>query len=171
MKNTEISVKNLYIGEIRCFNTALNLTYIPEKDQKGYAFLVDVNGVYINPFNPLEGLPVYSRTCYSSYTINGEPHGNKIEIAYGEVKDGKCYVIDYEKPEDIFDKDTVTIKDLEDYMFKADKFFVDRITIGKEGCKPRDLLYRYVQMEKDCAKKMKLDMFLEEEEKTLVKAK
>ena len=168
MRHTKISADKVRIGQVRYFDMERNATEIPE--DKAYAFLVNINGVYINPFSPLEEVPVYDRTNYTNTTLDGESFGTKIVLASGEVKEGFCYVLEKISGKEIFNKDIVTIRDLEDYMFDTNDFFFDRLTVGKDGrWKPREALYRYMQMEDDYIKKMKLDMYLNREEKIKTK--
>ena len=67
MRHTKISADKVRIGQMRYFDIERNGTEIPE--DKAYAFLVKVNGVYINPFNPFEEIPVYDRTKYTNTTL------------------------------------------------------------------------------------------------------
>ena len=162
MKNKEISTDRVRLAQIRYFDVAENASEIPS--EKAYAFLIKVNGVYINPFNPLEEVPVYDRLWYSNTTWEGREFGTKIVLAQGEVQEGKCYILEMEKGKDIFDKKSVTIKDLEDYMFKSDDFFADRLTVGKsKHWKPKELLRRYRQMEDDYIRELKLEEYLKRE--------
>ncbi|MBR2679022.1 MAG: hypothetical protein IKE63_06355 [Bacilli bacterium] len=162
MRHTKISADKVRIGQVRYFDIERNATEIPE--DKAYAFLINVNGVYINPFNPLEELPVYDRERGENYTLDGVPHGTKIKLVNGEVKEGPCYVLEKTDGREIFDKDIVTISDMEDYMFASNNFFVDRMDVAKANrWKPKEMLYRYFQMEEDYIQKMNLDMYLNRE--------
>lgn len=169
MKHTKISADKVRIGQVRYFDTEVNASEIPE--EKAYAFLVDVNGTYINPFNPLEEVPVYDRVNYTNTLSNGETYGTKIVLVNGEVKDGMCYILEKMDGRDIFDKEMVTLNDLKDYMLKSTDFFVDRMEAVNDGrLKPKELAYRYTQMQDDYIKKMKLDMYLNrEDEKVKIK--
>ena len=170
MKHTKISADKVRIGQMRYFDKKGNGTEIPE--EKAYAFLVNVNGVYINPFNPFEEVPVYDRTNYTNTTLDGVSYGTKIVLASGEVKDGPCYVLEKGDGREIFDKEEVTIKDLEDYMFASQDFFFDRMEVAKANrWKPKEMLYRYTQMGDDYIKMMNLDMYLSREEKAIEKVK
>ena len=170
MKHTKISADKVRIGQMRYFDMEGNGTEIPK--EKGYAFLVNINGVYINPFSPFEEIPVYDRGREQNYTLDGEPYGTKIKIASGEVKEGPCYVLEKDDGREIFDKEEVTMKDLEDYMFASQDFFFDRMEVAKANrWKPKEMLYRYTQMSDDYIKLMNLDMYLNEKEKAVVKIK
>lgn len=162
MKHTKISADKVRIGQIRYFDVERNASEIPE--EKAYAFLVNVNGVYINPFNPLEEVPVYDRVNYTNTLSNGESFGTKIKLVNGEVREGMCYILEKMNGRDIFNKDMVTINDMKDYMLKSSDFFVDRMNAVNNGSlKPKELAYRYAQMEDDYIKKMKLDIYLKRE--------
>ncbi len=170
MRHTKISADKVRIGQMRYFDIERNGTEILE--DKAYAFLVKVNGVYINPFNPFEEIPVYDRTKYTNTTLDGESYGTKIELACGEVKEGPCYVLEKLDGRDIFDKEEITISDMEDYMFASQDFFFDRMEVAKNNrWKPKEMLYRYTQMGDDYIKMMNLDMYLSREEKAIEKVK
>lgn len=169
MKHTKISADKVRIGQVRYFDTTVNASEIPE--EKAYAFLVNINGTYVNPFNPLEEVPVYDRVNYTNSLSNGESYGTKIKLVNGEVKDGMCYILEKKDGRDIFDKEMVTLNDMKDYMLKTTDFFVDRMEAVNDGrLKPKELAYRYAQMEDDYIKKMKLDIYLQrEKEKVKIK--
>ena len=49
-------------------------------------------------------------------------------------------------------------------MFASNNFFVDRMDVAKANrWKPKEMLYRYFQMEEDYIQKMNLDMYLNRE--------
>ena len=170
MRNTKIEANRLRLARLRYFDEVANAVEIPSEE--AYAFLVDVHGTYINPFNPFEEVPVYDRTNYTNTTLDGVSYGTKIVLASGEVKDGPCYVLEKNDGREIFDKEEVTIKDLEDYMFASQDFFFDRMEVAKANrWKPKEMLYRYTQMSDDYIKLMHLDMYLNREEKALEKVK
>lgn len=163
MKNIEIKANKVRLAQVRYFDVEENASEIPH--EPAYAFLIKVNGVYINPFNPIEEVPVYERVWYSNTTWEGREFGTKIVLAQGEVQEGKCYILELEMGKKLFDKDMITIKDLEDYMFNSEDFFVDRLEVGKnKPWKPKEMLLRYKQMQSDYIKMLNLEEYLNKEE-------
>lgn len=177
MEHTKISADKVRIGQMRYFDMERNGTEIPE--DKAYAFLVNIGGVYINPFDPLEEIPVYDRGREENYTLDGEPYGTKIKLVSGEVKEGLCYVLEKADGREIFDKEEVTMQDLVNYMLSSKDFFFDRINIDRDGhwnyrnSWNYGYNYRYTPelMRDDRIKRMNLFKYLNRKEKTLVKTK
>lgn len=162
MRNKEISADKVRLAQVRYFDVEANASEIPE--EKGYVFLVNINGTYINPFNPIEEVPVYDRTWYSNTTWAGREFGTKIVLVQGEVQEGICYILEWEKGKDIFDKDVVSLKEIEDYMFESDDFFIDRLEISRDRrWNPKEKLLRYKQIVEDARKGFILDEYLNRE--------
>ncbi len=127
MKKIMIDTKRIKLAKVTYFDTRYNGSAVPSVD--AYAFLVNVNGTYVNPFNVAEELPVYDRVPYSNTTRDGDDFGTKIVLANGEVKDGPCYVIEKVNVEDYYDKKQMSLSMLEDCMLRSNNFFIDRMGI------------------------------------------
>ena len=164
MKDVKVDSSRLRLAQVRYFNKEMNGVSIPS--QSAYAFLVNVNGTYVNIVNPIEELPVYDRVPYTNTTLDGEDYGTKLVLINGEVQDGVCYVLERTKIEDLFDKKEVYISDLEDYIMKSDKFFIDRIDLlrDKIGSQRRKSYYRR-KMVSDLKLLDKFNNYLAEESK------
>lgn len=128
-KNQEISTKNIRAVGLRYFSEEDN--GIELSKNLGYAFLVKVGeDFYINPFNPLEGYPLFERVPYSNVTIYGEEFGSKVSLVCGEEKTGPCYITLADDATQIFKKDTVTVGEVEDLILRSPYYFMDRHDIA-----------------------------------------
>ena len=130
MKDVEVDSSRVRLAQIRYFNKEMNGVSIPK--QRAYAFLISVNGTYVNVFNPIDEMPVFDRVPYSNTTHNGYDFGTKIVLVNGELQEGLCYVLERTKIKDIFAKDKVFIHDLEEYVIESDDFFIDRIDLLRD---------------------------------------
>ena len=159
MRHTNIEASRVRLAQVRYFNAKENASEIPE--EKAYAFLVNVNGTYINPFNPLEEVPVYDRVWYGNVREDGESYGTKIVLVNGEVQEGVCYILESFDVRDIFEKEVISMKDIEDYMFDSDAYFIDRIElIENRKLNPMEKLRRNKKIVEDIEKGMKLKEYL-----------
>ena len=125
----KIQTNRLKLAQLRYFDEKRNATEIPQK--KGYAFLVENNGEYVNILNLENSLPVYGRCLYTNTTMDGEDYGTKIFLVSGEVKSGLCFVMEPVNVSQIFQCSEVSLKDLEQYILNSDLFFIDRLELLK----------------------------------------
>lgn len=160
MRNTSVEADRVRLAKVRYFDEEENAVEIPVEE--AYAFLVNVNGTYINPFNPLEEVPVYERAWYGNYTKDGEAYGTKIILKNGKVQEGMCYVLEKDSAKEIFEQDEISIKDMEEYILSSEKYFIDRLDITKKFG-PREKLLRYRQMTSDVENKLRLEEYLNRE--------
>ena len=124
-----IDPSRLYLAQLKYFDEEHN--GIEVNDIDAYAFLYEINGVYINPFDVFETLPVYKRVPYSNTTRDGEDFGSKIVLKQGESKDGPCYVIGFVEFKDLFGRDEIDEEVLKRFIITSGRFFVDRLSIMK----------------------------------------
>lgn len=165
MKNKGIDISKIKLAQIRYFDAERKGSLIPE--EKAYVFLVDIGGEYINLFNPSEILPVFGRAPYSNITMDGVEFGTKIVLLQGEIQDGPCYIIEKINSDDIFRKDEVTVEEIENYMIKSDRFFVDRIDIFERRKSIMDLGKRK-KIRDDRVKLGKFEDYMRSQEKGYV---
>ena len=123
-KEKLISTDKLRLAKVKYFDVKHNGVEVTGEDP--YVFLLNINNTYINLFDPVENLPVYDRLPYSNTTKSGVDFGSKIVLKQGEERDGLCYVIENTKVKGLFNRDLVSIVDIENYMIHSDKFFIDR---------------------------------------------
>ena len=138
--NKEIDSKRIKLARVKYFDLEKNGVEYRYFDDDPYVFLVNVDGKYVNLFDPSEDMPVYERIPYPNHLPNGDFFGTMIDIVQGEVKEGLCYLID--KPEEyelikLFWKEKIRISDLINYMFNSKLFFIDRKDLLLESSKTR----------------------------------
>ena len=135
IEDRKLKAKNIKLAKIKYFDADYkNGLGGAEVDAPidAYAFLVKINGAYINIFDPTEELPIYDRTNYSNITLDGEDYGSILKLVSGNVESGPCYVIEKLNMEDIFGSErseNLTPAVLKQYMYNSKKFFVDRLNL------------------------------------------
>ncbi len=125
----DIDASRLKLAQIKYFDKAHNGLEVTSMD--AYAFLYEINGNYVNPFNVFEELPVYKRVPYANTTRDGEDFGSKIVHVQGDIKNGPCYVIGFTAVEDLFRNEDLDIEVLKDFIVNSRRFFIDRPEIMK----------------------------------------
>ena len=155
MKNNMIDAKRIRLGKKTYFDVTNNGSVVPSVD--AYAFLINVNGTYVNPFNLAEEVPIFDRLPYSNTTLDGEDYGTKIELAQGDLKSGECYVLEKMDISEYYGKDEMSLGMLEDIIIASNKFFIDRIGLLEEkGGSPRR---KHIARRKILDDKIKLKKF------------
>ncbi len=158
MNNKEIDAKRIRLGKMTYFDTEYNGSAISPIDT--YVFMVDINGTYVNPFNVLEELPVYDRVPYTNTTLDGEDFGTKIVLAQGEVQDGLCVVLERIDFADSLGAEKVSLNDLEKYMMRTSRFFIDRLDLIENNKAYKKGHYRKL-IESDKEKLTRFEKFIE----------
>jgi len=158
MKETKIDAKRIRLGKVTYFDTDYNGSAVPPVD--AYAFLVDVGGTYINPFNLVDELPVYDRVPYTNTTKDGEDFGSKIVLKQGEVQDGPCYVLERINVEDYYGVSDISLSMLEDFIIESNKFFIDRAELLEDNIKNGSLLRKRYAKKKLVEDKKTMEKFI-----------
>lgn len=122
----KIKTKDLSLATLKYYEEGCG---VEVSDNFSYAFLVKVNGVYINPFSQLELYPVFERVPYSNTTLDGEEFGSKLRLLNDIDVTGPCYII---VGTNMFDKEEISIEELENFILKSSNFFRDRFYIAKD---------------------------------------
>ena len=163
MKNNLLDVKKLRLAQVRYFNEERMSSSLPR--QAAYAFLVQLGDAYFNVFNPTENLPVYDRVPYTNVNEFGEEFGNMISLVYGEIKDGPCYILQSLPVDKLFEKDTISFLELENYMINSSLFFVDRIGLIEDSMKKNSIKFSKSLLLKDFERLEQLNCFFEKQGK------
>ena len=133
-ENEKVLVDNLRLVALKYYSKEDSGVEFTEA--LSYSFLVKVReGVYINPFNPLEMYPVFESVPYSNTSLssNWEDYGCKVILVNEIDESGPCYVsYSNEDISKVFEEESVTIGELKEYMFKSKKYFKDRKYLLKE---------------------------------------
>jgi len=160
-KEQEIKVENLSRAALRYYSEKDN--GIECSENLSEVFLVKISeGVYINPFNPLEMYPVFRRAPYANVLMpSGEDYGFKVWLVGGTEQTGPCYVLSSDRTGLIFKREKVTVGELEDYILSSGKYFKDRKGIALERIRKNPIqMLRVIKKDEDAEKKM-LDFFEE----------
>lgn len=132
MISKTIDTKRLKLARIKVYDTKGKGSYhYPEGVETPYVFLYDINGTYVNIFNPLEELPVCERsTAAFCDTKTGEDHGIWMTHVSGELEDGPFYVMNFGNcRSELFSNDEIDLEFLKRYVLRSSKFFFDRLDI------------------------------------------
>lgn len=147
MENKKVDTRRLRLAKIKVFNKEDGGSeFLPKGVEAPYVFLYDVNGTYVNLFNPVEELPICERAPYAICDAKGEDYGTYMWSISGELQDGPFYLMNaHSCKNDIFSDDEITMEHLREYMLRSGRFFYDRADIIKslplkERIKYRDLL-------------------------------
>lgn len=131
----EFNVENLHLAEIRYLS--LENGGVELGESVGYVFLINRDSVYMESISCFSFMPVLKRLPFSNTTRDGEDYDSKMKVVGNEfyLESGPCYVLSNTTAREIFEKDVVSEKELEDYILASEKFFVERRIIAKKRMK------------------------------------
>lgn len=134
--NTNIPVKKIKRAQIRYFECDKNGCEVT--DIEAYTYFINIHGVYVNIFHPLEEFNIYVRTPYGNSTMDGESFGSMLRLVNGREEDGVCFVLD--KDDAYFSgRDYISCEDLEEEIINKEEFIVDRVDIlRKRKCNKKE---------------------------------
>lgn len=160
----EFNVENLHLAEIRYLS--LEDGGVELGDPIGYVFLVkraERDRVYLNPISFDDDYAVFKRMPYSNTTKDGEDYGSKMKIVGNDyyLESGICFVLSDITAREIFEKDVVSMEELEDKILASNKYFVDREFIATERMDKEPFKMRRI-IAKDKKDKEKYIKFFEE---------
>ena len=134
--------KSVWLAELKYYskeNNGIEYNGYP----LSYAFLIDLgDGQFANPFNLTDNLPVFKRTFYSNYTLDGESFGTKVFLANDIDKTGACYVLSKNVTNMGIDGDVISSLEMIDYMFDSGLYFKDRVQFARDRFKGHPLKLR-----------------------------
>lgn len=124
-----LEAEKLRIGKVKYFDVEHNGVEVNDID--AYAFLYKVGDQYVNIFDICEEeRPVFERVPYTNTTLDGEEFGTKLmQVSGDSSKSGPCYILEKETGKDIFNRYSVTMNTIQEYMFRSPRFYVDRLGI------------------------------------------
>lgn len=164
----KIDTKKLNLAKLNYFDKEENGVEV--SDIQAYAFLVELNGDYVNFFNPFgdEKLQVFKRTIYPNVTRDGEEYGNKLKkVSSGDTFDGPCYIIEKIDVTEMLGTDEISDEELGEYVCKSSKFFIDRIELLKKrkANSVRQRIFTNKKIEEDLQEMEKIDEYFDSHEK------
>ena len=148
MQEIMIDSKKIRLGKVSYYSMSHNGSCVPPID--AYVFMVNVNGVYVNPFNEEMNFPVYDRSPYSCTTRDGDDYGNLIQNVQGEDRNGTCIVLERFDVGESFGEKELSLGMLEDYILSSNKFFVDRLNLIQENISDNVILRFLQEKSKKC---------------------
>ncbi len=127
----KIDTKKLKLAKLKYFDEERNGAEV--SDINAYAFLAEVDGKYVNFFEPFsdEELLVFKRSIYPNVTMDGEEYGNKLIQVSGTARDGKCFIIENVDVSKLLGKSEISDEELSDYICRSSMFFIDRVELLK----------------------------------------
>lgn len=128
-RDQKIRTENLRTVGIRYFSKKENGVEVSRNLGFAFLFKIDENH-FVNLFNPISDYPVFIRVPYSNVTNYGEEYGSKMSLVSGEANTGPCYVTISETATELFNKEVVTVGEVEDYILSSPYYFVDRSDIA-----------------------------------------
>lgn len=163
----KIDTKKLNLAKLNYFDKVHG---VEVSDIQAYAFLVELNGDYVNFFNPFgdEKLQVFKRTIYPNVTRDGEEYGNKLEkVSSGDTFDGPCYIIEKIDVTEMLGTDEISDEELGEYVCKSSKFFIDRIELLKKrkANSVRQRIFTKKKIEEDLQEMEKIDEYFDSHKK------
>lgn len=163
----KIDTKKLNLAKLNYFDKVHG---VEVSDIQAYAFLVELNGDYVNFFNPFgdEKLQVFKRTIYPNVTRDGEEYGNQLEkVSSGDTFDGPCYIIEKIDVTEMLGTDEISDEELGEYVCKSSKFFIDRIELLKKrkANSVRQRIFTNKKIEEDLQEMEKIDEYFDSHEK------
>jgi len=131
MKKTKVDTRKLRLAKIKVYDEeGKGSKYMPTGVEAPYVFLYDINGTYVNLFNPAEELPICERAPYAICDEEGEDYATYMWHIAGELKDGPFYLMSSQSCKtDIFSEDEIELDFLKKYMLRSSRFFYDRLEI------------------------------------------
>lgn len=126
--SNKIPVNKLRLGTLKYFDKDVHGVEVSSFE--AYAFLININGCYVNVLDIAEEeMPVFSRICYSNTTSSGDSYGTKLIHESGNMRSGMCYIIEDVDLERMFGDAAVSLEKIEDYVINSDKFFLNRMAL------------------------------------------
>ena len=168
LKVDKIDTRKLWLAKVKYFNAELLAgEKLPLGVSQPYVFLYEIDGKYINLFNPLE--EVFTCQYNNSQFLDeaGNDSGFWVMPVSGEPVNGPYYVMDSRSSRTyIFDEDEIDMDYLKYHILNSDNFFIDRLDIINslpllERVKSKFIL----TMIDDFNKRRRFDSYLKSKEK------
>lgn len=122
----KIDTKNLYLAELKRCDKDRGVELM---DPLSYVFVYQQDDSFYNIITK-EEYPTYKRVPYSNDTADGEDYGTKVKLLNNIDVTGPCYLLTSAKGKELFAKDSVELKEIENYILNSSYFFKDRVDIA-----------------------------------------
>lgn len=162
MIDKEINIDKLKLAKLKYFDKKRMGVEVSEIN--AYAFLVNIDGKYVNVFDEsLSDIPVFDRTFYSNTTSSGIDFGTKLIYLSGKLETGPCYIVEQNDMKQKFGSSVVSLSDIERYILDSNDYFIDRESILSNPNMSRKEKRKYkLKRFFDQKEKEKLDEFFSE---------
>lgn len=162
MLDKEIDTDKLKLAKLKYFDKKRMGVEVSEIN--AYAFLVNIDGKYVNVFDEsLSDIPVFDRTFYSNTTSSGIDFGTKLIYLSGKLETGPCYIVEQNDMKQKFGSSVVSLSDIERYILDSNDYFIDRESILSNPNMSRKEKRKYkLKRFFDQKEKEKLDEFFSE---------
>lgn len=162
MLDKEIDTDKLKLAKLKYFDKKRMGVEVSEIN--AYAFLVNIDGKYVNVFDEsLSDIPVFDRTFYSNTTSSGIDFGTKLIYLSGKLETGPCYIVEQNDMKQKLGSSVVSLSDIERYILDSNDYFIDRESILSNPNMSRKEKRKYkLKRFFDQKEKEKLDEFFSE---------
>lgn len=168
----EIKTSRIKLADLRFFDSEYNGVELSDSQSKGILVDLTGNGDYSNLFCLMEAYPVFKRAPVSNVTLEGVSYGTKLYHVSNKIVTGPCWVLSSEDFSQIFNKDTVTLREIENYILSSGEFFKDRAEIAqKRISEGNNSLRMSMIIERDEVGKASMDEFFTERVRGIQKVK
>lgn len=125
-------------------------------------FVVKFGDEYVNLLNIYEAYQTYERVPYSNTTNDGEDFGTMISLVSGVERNGPCWLLTGQRANDLFEEETISIEELEDYVLDSKDYFKDRYNIAFNRLYRGERPFKMLEIiKKDITKKRDIDRFFD----------
>ena len=168
-----IKTENLKLAEVRYFDVERNgLEFTPPLS---HVVLLNRGDTYVSLLNCGDFAPIYKRNKSKSnvYSDDGEYFGTKIELVYGNLKDGEAWLLTDTDFTKVFGSEEVDMDTVEQYVLASDLFFKDRLELVESNAARHGLPFFTIRsiVKKDEKSIQEMQDFFSEREKQKVKKK
>lgn len=138
-----INTKNLKLAAVRYYNDVRN--GMEFTDPLSYVVLFNRGDTYINLLNPGEICPIWTRVPNTTNPIGSSDEyiGTKVDIVHGDIQSGEAWLIDDTDMSSFFDREVVSLRDVENYVISSNDYFHNRAELIQERLEKEKMFPRY----------------------------
>ena len=168
----KIKTSRIKLADLKFFDSNYNGVELSDSQSRGILFDSTGNEDYNNLFCLAEAYPIFKRAPVSNVTLGGVSYGTKLYHVSNKIVTGPCWILSSEDFSQIFNKDAVTLEEIEDYVLSSEKFFKDRVEIVQKRIKEgNNSLPLSTIIERDEVGKALMDEFFAERVRGMQKVK
>lgn len=164
----KFNTRDLYLAEVKYADKEKGIEVM---EPISYAFVYHKDNFFYNVITK-EEYPTYERVPYPNRTIDGEDYGTKVKLLNDIDTTGECYLLTGIKCRELFEKDSVGLETIEDYILNSSCYFKDRVGVAVKrlaDLKQPLKMIRIIRTE--TSKKDEIDEYFRERERSRQKVK